>query len=201
MYTIKVENNGELTTTVADMLVKGALNVNPMHVLVPKDYDIGYCGKFDMSKFNASILFVLPDENISDFKTIKMITKDGLYKERFVEYQLPQHTEFTSKAGIVLCKFIFEYIDIDNSISYIRSTAPTEILIRDNSLESMYLSDDYLDAHKPKPNREIDIGGLKSLNGEIYIVDKSGNRIGDAINIERTYIDNTIASNLQVVMI
>ncbi len=203
MYTIKVESNGVLTTTVADALIKGNMNLNPMHILVPQVYDNGYCKKFDMSKFDASLIFVLPGDDISNTKTIRLIRNPELYKERFVEYQLPQNTEFVSRAGIVACKLVFQYTDMEHNVEYFRDTFPIEIMIEDTSLESMYKSEDEESIGRNTSNKgdAISLGGLKSINGEVFIVDKNGNKIGDAISIEKTYLDNTVASNLQVTMI
>lgn len=200
MYTIKVENNGVLNTTVADALIKDNVNNNAMHILVPQMYKAGYDDEYDMRRFNATMMFTRMNDTNGQFKTIRMTHTDELYKDRFVEYRLPLNSEFTARAGIYICKFVFEYTDVMSGKYFYRDTFPTEIEVFESSLDYQSKPEETTpNPQNQQGNIVSNISGLKSENGEIFLVDNDGNRVGEAIAVENT--QTTVASNLQVVRI
>ena len=203
MYTIKVENNGVLNTTVADALIKGGVNTNAMHILVPQMYTAGYEGEYDMRRFNASMLYTRMNDSSGKYNTIRMNRVEDLYKDKFVEYRLPNNSELTSKAGIIICKFVFEYTDVMSGKYFYRDTFPTEIEVFESILDYNTKPTENNGNNTSQNQQNVpvvsNIAGIKSEGGEIFLVDNDGNRIGESIAVEST--QTSVASNLQVIRI
>ena len=202
MYTVKVDEDNNLTTTIYTKLIKSATGINSFHVIVPQEYLTAYYGTMDMLYFKATLIYVLPDDSDEDYETIDLTKTPTVYKDSYIEYILPNGTNFTSKVGYVKYKLMFEMLDVDNV--YIRETFPTVTYIYSNSLSDsieIVQPDSGSGSSGSSGSNFANIGGLATSDGKVYIVDTHGKQIGSSVTIEEAYIDKTIASGLKVIKI
>ena len=202
MYTVKVDEDNNLTTTIYTKLIKSATGINSFHVIVPQEYLTAYYGTMDMMYFKATLIYVLPDDSDEDYETIDLTKAPTIYKDSYIEYILPNGTNFTSKVGYVKYKLMFEMLDVDNV--YIRETFPTVAYIYSNSLSDsieIVQPDSGNSSSGSSGSNFANIGGLATSDGKVYIVDTHGKQIGSSVTIEEAYIDKTIASGLKVIKI
>lgn len=204
MYTVKIEQDNTLQTTVYDRLIKSASGINSLHVLVKDIYPTAFYGDISMSDYSLTMIYLLPDATQdSDYKTINFIKSKDPYKS-YVEYKLPNNTELTSQVGYVRYKFMLtRSVWNDNTQSsevYIRETFPSYLYVYSNSL-----SDSFEITNKENSNSDTssfaNIGGLTSIDGKVYIVDTKGKTIGSGVTIEDIYISSTYAQGISVVKI
>lgn len=203
MYTVKVDNDNDLTTTIYSKLIKSATGINSFHIIVPQTYLTAYHGEMDMLDFKATLIYLLPDEPDENYKTIDLLKSEVIYKDKYVEYILPNGTDFTSTVGYVRYKLMFQKTELDNV--YIRETFPTAAYVYSNSLS------DSIKIVTPNTGNGsssctsgsnfANIGGLATKDGKVYIVDTHGKQIGTSVTIEDAYIDKTIATGLKVIKI
>lgn len=126
MYTILVNNDNSLTTSVRERIVQRSKLVDTLHFLVP----IMYKG-LDMREFTTvNLEYVLP---VSREAKSELLTPSAeLYKGQYIEYKLPLDTSITREAGNIELKLTFIRVEMDpdgNVIQRVRRTTPTNLTV------------------------------------------------------------------------
>lgn len=98
MYTILVNDNNELVATKVEKIMQRSSNVNGLRFLVAKTYKNSTYGDLDMTKFTATLQYVLPVSKT--YKVVVLTKSEELFNDEYVEYKLPTtNSDFTSEAG------------------------------------------------------------------------------------------------------
>ena len=145
MYTILVNQNNTLTTSIKTNIMHRSSMVDNLRVLVEQYYNFDDATKLDMSDFICTMEYVLP---ISRKYTTEVLTPENeLYKDR-LDYRLPVDTKLTSEAGDVEVKFVFTKADLDGDTvkSRVRKTSSTVVKIIPVEIWSDYIPDANLDS-------------------------------------------------------
>ena len=124
MYTILVNDNNELVTTVKERIMQRSKLVDNLHFLVNPTYK-----KVDMSDFTVTMEYVLPVSR--EYKTETLVKSDELYKEQF-EYVLPFDTCLTKEAGKIEIQLTFTKVSLDEegkAKQQVRKAGPATITI------------------------------------------------------------------------
>lgn len=124
MYTILVNDNNELITTVKERIIQRSKLVDNLHFLVSPTYK-----DFDMTKFNAVMRYISPVSQ--ELRTEILNQSDSLYKD-MIEFTLPFDTDLTKEAGKLEVQLTFTYVEMDadgNVYQHVRKTTPAGITI------------------------------------------------------------------------
>ena len=124
MYTILVNDDNTLTTSVRERIMQRSKLVDSLHFLCPQTYK-----ELDMTDFTVTLEYILPVSR--EYKTEELIKSDELYKD-MLEYKVPFDTDLTKEAGEIEVKLTFSKVDLDeegNNIQYIRKISSTTITI------------------------------------------------------------------------
>ena len=124
MYTILINDDNTLTTSVRERIMQRSKLVDSLHFLCPQTYK-----ELDMADFTVTLEYILPVSR--EYKTEELVKSDELYKE-MLEYKLPFDTNLTKEAGEIEVKLTFSKVDLDeegNDIQYIRKISSTTITI------------------------------------------------------------------------
>ena len=141
MYTILVNDNNELVTTVKERIMQRSKLVDDLHFLVAPTYK-----NIDMSDFAVTMEYVLPISR--EYKTENLVKSDELYKEK-LEYKLPFDTCLTKEHGKVEVQLTFTKVALNaegKSIQQVRKTSPAVITIVPISAWSDMIADSALTA-------------------------------------------------------
>ena len=124
MYTILVNDDNTLTTSVRERIMQRSKLVDSLHFLCPQTYK-----ELDMTDFTVTLEYILPVSR--EYKTEELIKSDELYKD-MLEYKVPFDTDLTKEAGEIEVKLTFSKVDLDeegNNIQYVRKISSTTIAI------------------------------------------------------------------------
>ena len=124
MYTILINDDNTLTTSVRERIMQRSKLVDSLHFLCPQTYK-----ELDMTDFTVTLEYILPVSR--EYKTEELIKSDELYKD-MLEYKVPFDTDLTKEAGEIEVKLTFSKVDLDeegNDIQYIRKISSTTITI------------------------------------------------------------------------
>lgn len=124
MYTILVNENNELSTSIRERIMQRSKLVDNLHFLV----DPTYKGA-DMSDWTVLMEYLLPISR--EYKTEILVKSDALYKNK-LEYKVPFDTNLTREAGKVEVQLTFIKVELDadgKAIQRVRKTSPTTITI------------------------------------------------------------------------
>ena len=124
MYTILINDDNTLTTSVRERIMQRSKLVDSLHFLCPQTYK-----ELDMADFTVTLEYILPVSR--EYKTEELVKSDELYKE-MLEYILPFDTDLTKEAGEIEVKLTFSKVDLDedgNDIQYVRKISATTITI------------------------------------------------------------------------
>ena len=124
MYTILVNDDNTLTTSVRERIMQRSKLVDSLHFLCPQTYK-----ELDMTDFTVTLEYILPVSR--EYKTEELIKSDELYKD-MLEYKVPFDTDLTKEAGEIEVKLTFSKVDLDeegNNIQYVRKISCTTIAI------------------------------------------------------------------------
>lgn len=124
MYTILLNENNELTTSVRERIMQRSKLVDSLHFLVDPTYK-----NMDMSDFTVMMEYILPVSR--EYKTEILVKSDELYKNK-LEYKLPFDTCLTKEAGKIEVQLTFAKVELDaegKSKQYVRKTSPTTVTI------------------------------------------------------------------------
>ena len=195
MYTILVNDDNTLTTSVRERIMQRSKLVDWLHFLVSPTYK-----GLDMTDFTVMMEYVLPvsKEYISEV----LVKSEELYKE-MLEYKLPFDTNLTKEAGEIEVKLTFSKVDLDadgNDIQYVRKISATSItivpieswcdIIPDKALDAIdqrIIKTDaqikaLLESNENARLEKADNLVLDSENKELYLT-AEGNQIGDKVKL------------------
>ena len=118
MYTILVNDDNSLTTSVKQRIMHRSTMINDLHFLVNPNYN-GH----DMSLFTCTLEYVLP---ISKKYTPEiLVLSQELYKDK-LEYKLPLDTKLTSEVGSISLKLTFTNLEMDETGKVIERVRKTD---------------------------------------------------------------------------
>lgn len=141
MYTILVNDNNELVTTVKERIMQRSKLVDTLHFLANPTYK-----NVDMSNFTVTMEYVLPVSR--EYKTETLVKSDALYKGQ-LEYVLPFDTCLTKEAGKIEVQLTFTKVELDaegRSRQLVRKAGPATITIVPVSAWSDIIPDNALSA-------------------------------------------------------
>ena len=195
MYTILVNDDNTLTTSIRERIMQRSKLVDSLHFLVSPTYK-----GLDMTDFTVTMEYILPVSK--EYVSEVLVKSEELYKE-MLEYKLPFDTELTKEAGEIEVKLTFSKIDLDedgNDIQYVRKISATSItivpieswcdIIPDKALDAIdqrIIKTDaqikaLLEANEITRLEKADNIVLDSDNKELYLT-AEGNQIGDKVKL------------------
>lgn len=205
MYTILVNQDNTMTTSVRERIMQRSKLVDYLHFLVNPIYK-----DLDISDFTVVMEYILPISR--EYKSEELVKSDNLYKD-MLEYKLPFDTDLTKEAGNIEVKLTFSKVDLDvdgNDIQYVRKISSTTITIVPIEAWCNIIPDKALDAIDQRIIKtDAQIKALEEMNNitattkadnivldeetnDIYLT-ADGVKIGDAINISD--LGTTLAEN------
>ena len=179
MYTILVNDDNTLTTSVRERVMQRSKLVDSLHFLVEPTYK-----ELDIADFTVTLEYVLPISK--KYKVETLIKSDELYKER-LEYKLPFDTNLTREYGDIEIQLTFTKVDLDEEgkdIQYVRKTSTTSITIVPISAWSDVIPDEALtDLDQKILKTDAQIKELREMQEDI-LVEKADNLVLDEENKE-----------------
>ena len=195
MYTILVNDDNTLATSIRERIMQRSKLVDSLHFLVSPTYK-----GLDMTDFTVTMEYILPVSK--EYMSEVLVKSEELYKE-MLEYKLPFDTDLTKEAGEIEVKLTFSKVDLDedgNDIQYVRKISATSItivpiekwcdIIPDKALDAIdqrIIKTDaqikaLLDANEITRLEKADNIVLDSENKELYLT-AEGNQIGDKVKL------------------
>ena len=195
MYTILVNDDNTLTTSVRERIIQRSKLVDSLHFLVSPTYK-----GLDMTDFTVTMEYILPVSK--EYVSEVLVKSEELYKE-MLEYKLPFDTDLTKEAGEIEVKLTFSKVDLDedgNDIQYVRKISATSItivpieswcdIIPDKALDAIdqriiktdALIKALLEANEITRLEKADNLVLDNENKELYLT-AEGNQIGDKVKL------------------
>lgn len=141
MYTLVVNENNEIITTIKERIMHRSKLVDNLHFLV----DPMYKGH-DMSTFTVVMEYVRPVSR--ELRTETLVLSSELYKGQ-LEYTIPVDTWLTKEAGKVELHLTFAKVEMDeegNVTQRVRKAGPASITIVPLAAWSNVVADDALTA-------------------------------------------------------
>lgn len=195
MYTILVNGDNSLTTSIKERVMQRSKLVDSLHFLVNPIYK-----ELDMSDFTVIMEYILPVSK--EYKSEELVKSDELHKG-MLEYKLPFDSDLTKEAGDIEIKLTFSKVDLDeegNNIQYVRKISATTIpiiaietwcdIIPDNALDAIdqrIIKTDaqikaLLEANEITRLEKADNLVIDSENKELYLT-AEGNQIGEKVKL------------------
>ena len=179
VYTILVNDDNTLTTSVRERIMQRSKLVDSLHFLVEPTYK-----ELNIADFTVTLEYVLPISK--KYKVETLIKSDELYKER-LEYKLPFDTNLTREYGDIEIQLTFTKVDLDEEgkdIQYVRKTSTTSITIVPISAWSDVIPDEALtDLDQKILKTDAQIKELREIQENI-LVEKADNLVLDNENKE-----------------
>ena len=179
MYTILVNDDNTLTTSVRERIMQRSKLVDSLHFLVEPTYK-----ELNIADFTVTLEYVLPISK--KYKVETLIKSDELYKDR-LEYKLPFDTNLTREYGDIEIQLTFTKVDLDEEgkdIQYVRKTSTTSITIVPISAWSDVIPDEALtDLDQKILKTDAQIKELREMQENI-LVEKADNLVLDEENKE-----------------
>lgn len=141
MYTLLVNDNNEIITTIKERIMQRSKLVDSLHILVKPTYK-----DYDMSDFTVMFEYILPMSR--EYKTEVLVKSDELYKDH-IEYKLPFDTNLTKEAGKIELQLTFIKVEMDvdgNVVQRVRKAGPATITVVPVSAWSNIIPDSALSA-------------------------------------------------------
>lgn len=210
MYTILVNQDNTMTTSVRERIMQRSKLVDSLHFLVDPIYK-----GLDMSDFTVTMEYILPVSK--KYITEILVKSNELYNSKInkemLEYTLPFDTKLTKEPGDIKVQLTFTKVDLDeygNNRQYVRKISETTIHITPISAWSDIIPDEALNAIDQRIIKtDAQIKALEELNevtaitkadnikldeetNDIYLT-ANGEKIGDSINLSD--LGTTLAEN------
>ena len=189
MFTIIMDVNKQLITTINHVLYQREYLVDKVQILIPQFYQ-----DIDLSDWIAVLKYV-DQANIPHAETL---TKDSdIYKNR-IRFYLPVDTELTKYSGDITIRITLTKIDMNSKIQYVLHTGESTITISplkdyysfvpDESLEFVDQLIGNLEAKIEATEKIAEIYDMKKADNITYEESKlqltsNGQKIGDAITL------------------
>ncbi len=174
MYTILVQNDNTLITSVKERIMQRSKMVDSLHFLVEPTYK-----DLDMKDFTAVMKYKLPISNEPCSEVL--VLSEELYKDH-LEYKLPFDTKLTKESGEIEVLLTFTKVELDengNGAQYVRPTSSTTITIVPIAAWTNIVTDSALNAVDQKL-LEVE-AMIKALDetGNMYAMTKADNIVLD----------------------
>lgn len=124
MYTLLINENNEIVTTVKERIMQRSKLVDNLHFLMNPIYK-----DIDMSDFTVTMEYILPVSR--EYRTEALVKSDMLYKDQ-LEYKLPFDTCLTKEAGKIELQLTFTRVLLDadgNTRQQVRKAGPAVVTI------------------------------------------------------------------------
>lgn len=141
MYTILLNENNELITSVRERIMQRSKLVDNLHFLVDPDYK-----GLNMAEFTFMMEYVLPISR--EYKSEILVKSNEMYKGK-LEFKLPLDTNITKEHGNVEIQLTMIKLELDadgNPTQRVRKTSPTVLTILPISAWSDIIPDNALTA-------------------------------------------------------
>ena len=175
MYTILVNDDNTLTTSVRERIMQRSKLVDSLHFLVSPTYK-----GLDMTDFTVTMEYILPVSK--EYVSEVLVKSEDLYKE-MLEYKLLFDTDLTKEAGEIEVKLTFSKVDLDedgNDVQYVRKISATSITIVPIESWCDIIPDKALDAIDQRIIKtDAQIKALLEAN-EITRIEKADNLVLDS---------------------
>lgn len=210
MYTILVNQDNTMTTSVRERIMQRSKLVDSLHFLVDPIYK-----GLDMSDFTVTMEYILPvsKKYITEILVKSNEPYNSKINKEMLEYTLPFDTKLTREPGDIKVQLTFTKVDLDeygNNRQYVRKISETTIHITPISAWSDIIPDEALNAIDQRIIKtDAQIKALEELNevtaitkadnikldeetNDIYLT-ANGEKIGDSINLSD--LGTTLAEN------
>ena len=178
MYTILVNDDNSLQTTVRERIMQRSKLVDTLHFLVNPTYK-----DQNMTEFTVTMEYLLPVSR--EYRTENLVKSDALYKD-MLEYKLPFDTALTKEAGEVQMQLTFTRVEMDadgKTTQYVRKTSAESIVIVPVSAWSDVIAD----------------SALTALDQRLIQMEAIANSLDEmAQNLFETKADNLVYDNKQL---
>ena len=178
MYTILVNDDNSLQTTVRERIMQRSKLVDTLHFLVNPTYK-----DQNMTEFTVTMEYLLPVSR--EYRTENLVKSDALYKD-MLEYKLPFDTALTKEAGEVQMQLTFTRVEMDadgKTTQYVRKTSAESIVIVPVSAWSDVIAD----------------SALTALDQRLIQMEAIANSLDEmAQNLFETKADNLVYDNRQL---
>ena len=117
MYTILVNDDNTLTTSIKERIMQRSKLVDSLHFLVSPTYK-----GLNMTDFTVTMEYILPVSK--EYVSEVLVKSEEPYKE-MLEYKLPFDTHLTKESGEIKLKLTFSKVDLDedgNNIQFLHKT-------------------------------------------------------------------------------
>lgn len=170
MYTLLINENNEIITTVKERIMQRSKLVDDLHFLANPTYK-----GIDMSDFTVMMEYILPVSR--EYKTEILVKSDSLYKDK-LEFKLPFDTCLTREAGKIELQLTFLKVSLDaegNPKQQVRKVGPAVITIVPISAWSDIIPD----------------SALCALDQRLLMIDSQMNGINDFVSsLYNTQVDD-----------
>ena len=166
MYTILVNNDNTLTSSVRKRIIQGSKNVDKIHFLVNPSYN-----DMDMTELSVVLTYILPISK--ERKTLPLIKSEELYKNK-LEYVITLDDDenfLTSEYGDIQMWLTF----IDERNEVIRYTTPTMFTVEQREQVN-------IDPNEPIQTQVVDDLRFDRDTNQIYLT-SNGSVVGGSIPI------------------
>ena len=166
MYTILVQDDNTLQTSIRTRIMQNSKNIDYLHFLVKPNYN-----EIDMTDLTVILTYIMPISK--ERKTLTLTKSEELYKER-LEYKILLDNDenfITSEIGDV--KMWLTFMNGDDVVRY---TTPTILAIE--STEEVEINPD-----EPSQTLVVDNLHFDKDTNQIYLT-SGGNVVGGAISIK-----------------
>lgn len=185
MYTLVINEDNEIVTTVKERIMQRSKLVDDLHFLASPMYK-----GIDMSDFTVMMEYILPVSR--EYRTEILVKSDSLYKDQ-LEYKLPFDTLLTKEAGEIKLQLTFLKVSLDaegNSKQQVRKVGPAVITIVPISAWSNIIADSALTA---LDQRLIQVDALLNAAQEYnqYLSETKADNIAYSENEGKKYIQLT----------
>ncbi len=177
MYTILIQDDNTLHTSVKTQIMQGSKNVDQLHFLANPVYN-----EIDMTDLNVILTYILPISK--DRKTLVLAKSEELYKNK-LEYKITLDDDenfITSEVGDIKL-----WITFKNDTDVIRYTAPTILTICETA-------DSKSDVVDPVSSPVVNNLYLDTDSNELYLTSADGTAVGTKIpisDLSNAIIDNS----------
>lgn len=185
MYTILVNKDNSLMTSIRQRIIVGSTNIDDLHILVEPIYN-----NIDMSKLTAVLTYITPVTHTRN--TLALIPSEELYKNR-LEYKIKLNESFTSEAGDI--RIHMSFLDDDDNVRRETTMGIIHISPRDNIEQTE-------SNNTPTTSSIVDNIFLDTATNEIYLT-SGGEVVGNKISVDDladTVIETTANDGLITVI-
>lgn len=205
MYTLKINDENTVTTTVKERIVERSNYVDSIQIVTARLYR----EQIDMSDCTVYMRYVLPVTN--KIKMIQLKPNDLAYEKDYIQYLIPAEASLTAEAGDIEVSFTFIKLvanEDDSTTSYVRKTQTGVIHISPLAAFAKYEPDEMLDEidqrllvmealqknmlsmQENTYNSMVQDIHINSENRKVILTNRDGNDTGEGFGINdlSTYI-------------